>query len=432
MKRGGAMTSKSLQDKRKSICLFCLVFTVYALVYMSKNSFSAAMADIVARGVMTKSQTGMITAVFYAIYAPLQIVGGIVADRCSPKHLILIGTLGGAICNLLVYCFAGNYAAMLVIWSCNAVVQFGLWPSVFKIIASQLHAEHRGRAVVLINVSVNVGLLISYAAASMLEDWKENFLFSTALMLASAVLFFIVYTRLERDMNSGAVAQAMSAEHESVGQAKREKRGDLFAAIMRSGVPLILLSYFIMNSLHLGMKSLAPVMLMESYDTLGPSLANALNILLIAASCVGTLVAYLPVWRRMHEVAAIAILTACVLPPIVALVAVGRIPLPAEICAMIMINVVLSATIVFFMMVSKAFEAYGGAATVAGLFNCMGSVSIVVVNSVFTHVAEEDGWTVVGWTWLVLAAVVLAVIPISILMWGRFLKGIRGKTQVKD
>jgi len=41
---------------------FLMIFTVYSFVYMTKNCYSAAMASIVAEGVMTKTETGVIAA----------------------------------------------------------------------------------------------------------------------------------------------------------------------------------------------------------------------------------------------------------------------------------------------------------------------------------------------------------------------------------
>ena len=64
--------------------------------------FTSAMAIIVEEGFMTKSQTGLINAVFWIVYAPFQIVGGIAADKYSPYKLIMIGLLGAAISNVAV------------------------------------------------------------------------------------------------------------------------------------------------------------------------------------------------------------------------------------------------------------------------------------------------------------------------------------------
>ena len=88
-----------LENKKVSRHFFVFLFLMYTFVYMTKNCFNAALADIVAEGVLTKSQTGFITAMFYVVYAPLQILGGIVADKYSPELMIKVGLIGGAGAN---------------------------------------------------------------------------------------------------------------------------------------------------------------------------------------------------------------------------------------------------------------------------------------------------------------------------------------------
>jgi len=124
-----------LENKRLSRGFFVFLWLLYAVACMTKNCFGGALASIVAEGVLTKSQTGFISGMFYLVYAPLQIAGGMVADRVSPEKLIKFGLLGAFIANLVIF-FNQNYYVMLIIWMCNAVVQFGIWPSVFKIVSS--------------------------------------------------------------------------------------------------------------------------------------------------------------------------------------------------------------------------------------------------------------------------------------------------------
>ena len=97
------MSNIHFENRKVSRKFFALVWCMYVMVYMTKSCFSAAMASIVYEGTMTKSQTGFITAMFFLVYAPLQIVGGIFADRYDPHKLIKIGLLGGSIANLIVF-----------------------------------------------------------------------------------------------------------------------------------------------------------------------------------------------------------------------------------------------------------------------------------------------------------------------------------------
>jgi len=76
--------NKYLESKGLSILLFVFLFLLYAVVYMTKNMFSSAMAIIVEDGFMTKSQTGMINAVYWFVYALFQVFGGFAVDKYSP------------------------------------------------------------------------------------------------------------------------------------------------------------------------------------------------------------------------------------------------------------------------------------------------------------------------------------------------------------
>ena len=124
---------KVLDRKDLSLMLFFLLFVLYMVVYMTKCMFSSAMATVVEAGIMTKSQTGAINAAFWLVYAPFQIVGGLAADRYSPSKLIIIGLVGAIVSNIIIYS-TESYEIIMAAWIFNAIIQFGLWTSIFKII----------------------------------------------------------------------------------------------------------------------------------------------------------------------------------------------------------------------------------------------------------------------------------------------------------
>ena len=178
------MLNRSLNDKKLSLYLLILIFVLYTLVYMTKNCYSAAMVMLVKENALTKSQTGTISAVFYLIYAIFQVPGGIAADKYSPYKLIAIGLFGAAICNWLIV-FAESYRMMLLIWSVNAIVQFGVWPSIFKIASCSLFPSHRSVAVFMLMLSSTLGLISSYLIAGFVSGWKLNFLVSAIILFVA-------------------------------------------------------------------------------------------------------------------------------------------------------------------------------------------------------------------------------------------------------
>ena len=102
------MKTRYLANFKISVLLFCTLIASYSFICMTKNCFSAAMVFIVDEGYMTKFETGAISAVFYTVYAALQIVGGMVTDKWHPERFIIIGFLGGSVCKQSHISFVGK------------------------------------------------------------------------------------------------------------------------------------------------------------------------------------------------------------------------------------------------------------------------------------------------------------------------------------
>ena len=164
--------TRYLNSAKASILLFAALLSTFTFISMTKQCFSSAMAFIVEEGIMTKSQTGTIVAVFYLIYGILQLVGGILTDKWHPERFITFGFLGAGLCNLAVYInqvhtvIDNNFAFVLVIWVLNACSQFAVWPAVFKMISGMLKEEHRSIALFLISFANSLGTVINYAVAA--------------------------------------------------------------------------------------------------------------------------------------------------------------------------------------------------------------------------------------------------------------------------
>ncbi len=76
------------------------------------------MVFIVDRVLITKFETGVITAMSYVSHSIMQIVGGVVIDKINQERFITIGLLGAAASNIVIY-FNQNYVVMLLAWSFN-------------------------------------------------------------------------------------------------------------------------------------------------------------------------------------------------------------------------------------------------------------------------------------------------------------------------
>ena len=410
------MNNKCLTDKKISFWLFMYIAILYAVVYMTKNCFSAAMADIVAEGVMTKTQTGLITAMFYIAYAPLQVMGGRLADKWKPDKLILIGLIGGIISNLIIY-FNQNYILMLVVWTLNACSQAALWPAMFKIISSELAREHRVRAVYYMSFIATFGLCFSFIVAAFVKRWQDNFLFSSLLLLVFTVGFVIFYPYAEKKM-------VPDADVEINTPSGTVKEGfDSRTMFKKCGLYVLFVVLIIRGLVELGIKNIAPTLLMESYDSVTASVGNLLNIIIILSGLIGMVAARIIFAKYVRDVMKGMLLFMSVLIPTIGVTClVGKIDIMFIIASLSLSIIMASGAGIFSSYYSMSFSKYGKNGEVAGIVNSASAVGIVIQSYGVTLVADIFGWTAVYILLTVLCAISVALLCIIYPKWKSFVR----------
>ncbi len=411
------MKMKSLSDEKLSIYLFIIVWTAYAVVFMTKNCYSAAMAAIVSDGILTKTQTGAISAVFYLVYAPMQIVGGFAADRYSTRKLMLIGLIGAGVANLIIY-VTQNYAVMMITWACNAMIQFGIWPSVFKIVSTQLAAAHRPKCVFYISAASLFGLILSYICAAFVKQWQYNFLISAVLLFAVAVIWLFTSKFFEKHM------VYEEREYKKAEKIKPGQNESMLKTVFKSGLILLAVAAAVRGMLDLGIKALTPVMITESYAAISPSLATGLNTVLIVAGFFGLYIARILFPGRVHdESSSLAILFFITIPALCVIIMVGKISAWAVVIALALIVMLMSGAGQFTnLYIADRFRKSGRCATVSGILNGAASFGVVIANYMFAKLADDFGWRTTVESWIALAVLAMLFSLAAVPLWRKFLK----------
>ena len=268
---------KYLKDEKLSAVLFLFLFLLYAVVYMTKNMFTSAMAIIVEEGFMTKSQTGLINAVFWLVYAPFQVVGGFAVDRYSPYKLIMIGLAGATAANIVIY-FNQSYYVMMLAWVFNAIIQFGVWPGVFKIVSTQIAPEMRKKAVFWLLFSTSIGLGMSMLISSFVTHWQQNFLVSVISLIITIAAYAVLNSFLDKKM---VVAEPVSQEDSKKPEINKQP---MLPLMLSSGLIVFLIVCLLRVAIDNGIKMMTPVMLMESYKDLPAAISTRMSSVLIIFS----------------------------------------------------------------------------------------------------------------------------------------------------
>ncbi|CAH5034816.1 Membrane sensor protein UhpC [Klebsiella pneumoniae] len=66
----------------------------YALFYFTRKSFNAAVPEILASNVLTRSDIGLLATLFYITYGLSKFFSGIVSDRSDARYFMGLGLAG--------------------------------------------------------------------------------------------------------------------------------------------------------------------------------------------------------------------------------------------------------------------------------------------------------------------------------------------------
>ncbi len=377
-------------DKSVGILIAACLFLSFAFISLTKNGFSSAMVFIVEEGVLTKSQTGVITSSFYIIYGFLQIVGGLLADRWHPERLITIGFIGAGFANLVIY-FNQSYWVMLGAWIFNALTQFPVWPSIFKIISSMISPSVRRGAMFLMTFATSTGLVFGYVVAAFVSRWQLNFLISSIGLFSIALLWSIVWSfslrKSEMKLNE---AEAPTVPHHD-----EHPNFKLVPTLIKSGVIYVIFFNFVANVFQIGIKSFVPSIIRESYDNVSSSFATIISIIVFVTGALGSLFAKF--WYPKpfkNEVRIFATAFSLSLIPCGAILFVGKINYWIIIATMALLMVFLASSDLYYSYISSYFGKWGKSGTLSGIVNFAASFGVVFANFVLTRIADGFGWTV--------------------------------------
>ena len=412
------MVTRQLNNKRAGIFLLLALIIQYTTIYMTKNCFSSAMVFIVDEGLLTKLQTGTITAVFYIIYAILQIVGGVFIDKWHPERFITFGLLGASVVNIVIF-FNQNYIVMLVAWAINAVVQFGVWPATFKITSTMLTGKVREFGLFVISILSAVALIMIYSVAAIVgERWQLNFLVSAIALVVVAILWEIAI----RVTKPYIVECEITNDNDPKGEAISKR--EFLSIAMRAGLFLVVPIALIRTMFDIGLKGLTATMINESYDEVTPVIATVLSIVVLVSGSLGPFIAKAIYPRFIHnEAIAMAIFLALAVPFVVLTLFIGKIHYVFIIIALAIILLMTGSSSLFTTSyISSRFNKWGRGGTVAGIINCGASLGVVASNLIFTAAADTVGWGGTAIIWVALISFVSLLALILIPLWTKFIK----------
>ncbi|MBQ6825730.1 MAG: MFS transporter [Clostridia bacterium] len=174
-----------------SICIF-----TYLVSYLSRNITSVVTPTLVEEKIYTKSELGLFSTVYFAVYAIGQLLNGVLGDRIRSKYMILIGCL-----------IAGSGMLLFPVWNnpilniaSFAMLGFGLSMlrgPLMKIIAENMSSTAAETVCVLFSVASFAGPLLASLLAIVFK-WQWVFYVTAIFALVMGIGSFFYFSVLER------------------------------------------------------------------------------------------------------------------------------------------------------------------------------------------------------------------------------------------
>ena len=305
---------------------------------------------------------------------------------------------------------------MLLAWSFNALMQFGVWPAVFKLVSTMPCESMKNGTLFVATLASPVSVVAGFAVAAIVGDhWQLNFLISGV----GLVIFALLWEIISRSLSSRAIVTELVAPD----KAKVESSESFWRLMVRSGL-LILLAVSMFKSLFdNAIKAFSPSIISNIYDNVTPKLATVMNIAILIVGVMGTVSAYVISRHFKNESVVIAICFCIAIPFFAFSLLAGKVNYWLIVISLAFSAMLMGAcTLYTTSFIASRFNTIGRGATVAGIINCVACLGIVVANIVFPAIADAFGWNSVLITWIVLIVLAAALALTFIPKWTKFLK----------
>ena len=175
--------------------LFACMFAIYTMNVFGKIAFSAVTVELVNASIMTKTEAGLINGMFWLAYAIGQMIGGVIVSKISPYRMLYITFGFSFVANALFVAF-DQFLPMLIIWTLNGFMQFGMWPSLLGLVSTELLPTHRAKGMARFAYCYAIGSILSYLLTSVILlflPWQAMFIGCALVNLGS---LFVVWHML--------------------------------------------------------------------------------------------------------------------------------------------------------------------------------------------------------------------------------------------
>lgn len=174
------------------ICSFA-----YFVVYIVRNLLSAVTPQMIENGVFTAEEIGILSSVFFFVYAIGQLFNGILGDRLKASMMICFGLILAGASNLAFTLFAPSASLSPVFYAAVGFFLSMLFAPMTRLIAESLPLKYATRCTISLNIASYFASPIAGVLAAFLI-WQMVFHTGSLLLIFAGILCLIAFYLLKK------------------------------------------------------------------------------------------------------------------------------------------------------------------------------------------------------------------------------------------
>jgi OPA family glycerol-3-phosphate transporter-like MFS transporter len=181
--------------------MLALTMLCYLFFYTGRHNFGWASKLLATDLGIAYEKIGWISFSMLIGYAVGQFVNGNLADRWSPRHMVVTGGLLSVAANVLIS-FSSSYTVILLLWACNGYFQSMAWAPGGKILVNWWPRQKHGLVFGLYTMAAASSSVLTYFLSILLvhgNDWRHLFRWPVTLLFGALILYAFISVNHPRD-----------------------------------------------------------------------------------------------------------------------------------------------------------------------------------------------------------------------------------------
>ena len=410
--------------------LFLICWLVYSCAYIARVNYSTAIDGMKVAGIINENIAGLISSVYFVVYALGQVLNGIVADKKSPFVMVIIGLSIVTFSNAAMFLFYSPSWLLILWWGINGLGQSMLWSPVFFIISNALAPKIRFMAVTIIALCTPAGKISGYLFSGLSLNaggWKGVFVMGSAIILFVLLLWIAFWLSLRKD-----IVMDRSGKEKAEKTETNKSGGRAVALFVASGMLIVAPSLIIHGLFLNGASEWIPTILQTSYG-LSDSVAAYVTMIIPAVGAFGVFFCNFVYMRfKKNEMATAAFFMIASILPVIVLyfltqardravgMTAGAVIFTAMYGLLYVLQLGYSHCIIS--LVPMRFSVFTLAATVTGINNAVNYLGSAISTYGMSVAIERMELTEIMILWFALLCVASVFVTVAVRPWKKFKK----------